>query len=147
MKTLQQHITERLVLPKNKKGPKSKEELKEMIEAEINKNGNNCSLNHIDVSNITDMDELFSDFPEFNGDISKWDVSNVEYMHAMFWTSKFTGDISDWDVSNVKTMTGMFSYSPFNGDISNWDVSKVKNKKDMFFYCPLKNNPPKWYNK
>ena len=121
MKTLQQHITERLVLPKNKKGPKSKEELKEMIEAEINKNGNNCSLNHIDVSNITDMDELFSDFPEFNGDISKWDVSNVRYMTCMFADTKFNANISNWNVSNVKDMS------------------------DIFYHCPLKNNPPKWY--
>ena len=32
----------------------------------------------------------------FNGDISKWDVSNVKYMDNMFYNSSFTGDISLW---------------------------------------------------
>ena len=29
------------------------------------------------MSNITDMSCLFDEYQEFNGDISKWDVSNV----------------------------------------------------------------------
>ena len=67
---------------------KQKEELKQIIEDEISKNGNGCSLNHIDVSEITDMSNLFS-YSEFNGDISNWDVSNVTNMLGMFAYSKF----------------------------------------------------------
>jgi surface protein len=44
----------------------------------------------------------------------------------MFYNSEFKGDISDWDVSNVEFMSYMFSNSEFNGDISGWDVSNVK---------------------
>ena len=32
---------------------------------------------------------------EFNGDISKWDVSNVKYMNLLFYKSKFNRDISN----------------------------------------------------
>ena len=45
-----------------------------------------------------------SKFTGENGDISKWDVSNVQYTHYMFAYSKFNGDISNWDVSNVIDM-------------------------------------------
>ena len=126
MKTLKQHILEKLKVSvrnpaKHTLFPKTTDELKQMIRDEISKAGNECSLNHIDVSEITDMSELFYG-SNFSGDISEWDVSNVKDMKVMFCKSKFNGDISEWDVSSVKDMTGMFKESKFNGDISNWDV-------------------------
>ena len=46
---------------------------------------------------------------DFNEDISRWDVSNVTDMSAMFMgASKFNQDISKWDVSNVTWMKNMF---------------------------------------
>ena len=71
-------------------------------------------------------------------------------MSYMFCYSEFNGDISNWDVSNVEDMDFMFSESKFtgeNGDISKWDVSNVKNMKYMFYDTPLYKNPPKWYKK
>ena len=44
-----------------------------------------------------------------DGDISCWDVSNVENIGSMFYQSQFNGDISRWDVRNVKDMSNMFS--------------------------------------
>ena len=81
--------------------PKTKDELKKIIEETIKEQGNNCDLNFIDTSEITDMSYLFC-VSKFNGDISKWDVSNVKDMRYMFCKSKFNGDISKWNVSNVK---------------------------------------------
>jgi surface protein len=68
-------------------------------------------------------------------------------MFGMFQNSEFNGDISKWNVSNVTTMFRMFYRSRFNGDISKWDVSNVKywDMDEMFDYCPLQNNPPAWY--
>ena len=125
MKSLKQHIFEKLKVSgrnttKHTLFPETREELDEMIRNELSAKGYICSLNHIDVSRITDMHELFRNF-DFNGIISEWDVSNVTDMHEMF------------------------AYSKFNGNISNWDVSNVSNMGDMFKNNPLQNNPPKWY--
>lgn len=49
------------------------------------------------MGNVTDMSSMFRSSP-FNGDISDWDVSNVTDMGDMFATSSaFTGDISKWN--------------------------------------------------
>ena len=120
--------------------PCNKRELINMIEKAIIDNGKNCSLNHIDVSNITDMSNLFrfNRARFFDGDISKWNVSNVADMSEMFKDSQFTGinsDISRWDVSNVADMSGMFENSIFNGDIHNWTTDWVYNTNGMFKNC------------
>ena len=118
MKTINNYITEKLKISKNQKTeytlfPNTIDELTKIIRDEINRNGNKCSLNHIDVSKIETMSYLFA-FKDFDGDISNWNVSNVKNMNGMFRGSKFNGDISKWNVSNVTTMNHMFSSSKFN---------------------------------
>ena len=120
--------------------PKTKIELKKIIRNTIKEKGNECDLNFIDTSLITDMSDMFAG-SKFNGDISKWNVSKVEDMAFMFEYSKFNGDISKWDVSNVEDMYAMFTNSKFNGDISKWDVSNVKSYEDMFDDSPLEDKP------
>ena len=99
--------------------PKNKVELKKIIEETIKEQGNNCDLNFIDTSKITDMSYLFYN-TKFNGDISKWNVSSVEDMTGMFYESKFNSDISKWNVSNVKDMSDMFDKSPLEGNEPDW---------------------------
>ena len=72
----------------NKIIAKSRGHLNYLIDQEIKKNGPNCNLNHIDVSNLTNMIAMFYN-SQFNGDISNWDVSNVTNMDSMFRDSQF----------------------------------------------------------
>ncbi len=58
---------------KNKIIAQDKEHLQRLIDQEMKENGNKCDLNHLDVSNITDMLDLFK-HSKFNGNISQWDV-------------------------------------------------------------------------
>ena len=123
--------------------PKTKEELKQIIEDTIKEKGNECDLNFIDTSLITDMSYLFQ-HSNFNGDISKWNVSNVKTMEFMFCGSNFDEDISKWDVYNVKDMYAMFCGSSFNGDISKWNVSNVEDMNYMFYDSNFNRNISKW---
>ena len=111
MKTLKQHINEALKIGNNLSEwsaysckPKTNVELKEIIEERISKEGQECDLNDIDTSLIDNMSYLFA-YSRFNGDISRWNVSNVKDMFGMFAYSKFNGDISDWNVSKVKNIS------------------------------------------
>ena len=110
MKTSTLHMNEALKIGKNISKfstysckPKTKDELKSIIDARIAEEGNICDLNDIDTSLITDMSWLFCK-TKFNGDISKWNVSNVTNMAYMFKESRFKQSIKDWDVSNVENM-------------------------------------------
>ena len=53
--------------------PKTREELRKIIEQRIKEEGNEVNLNNIDVSQITNMSYLFENL-DFNGDISEWDA-------------------------------------------------------------------------
>ena len=90
MKSINQYINEKLIIKKGKivdykYFPETKEELKDIIRERIEQEGPKVNLNNINVSNITNMSGLFEEFNNFEGDISKWDVSNVTDMTYMFF--------------------------------------------------------------
>ena len=135
MRSLVHYIQEKLVIKKNKYKyfPQTKDELKNIISKRIKDEGNEVDLNDIDVSKITDMSGLFEK-TNFNGDISKWDVSNVKTMEGLVCgENEFNQDISNWDVSNVENMSSMFiGANKFNQPIGKWNVSDVKCFVNMF---------------
>ena len=89
------------------------------------------------LSDVTDMARMFLRAQSFNGDLSGWDVSNVNTTSGMFWDARsFDGDISSWNVSKVTYMASMFRYATdFDQDISSWNVSKVIDMTSMFRYA------------
>jgi len=117
--------------------------IKETVKEQIELLGNEADLNHLDVSLVTNMGDMFFE-SEFNGNISKWSVSSVAFMVGMFYESQFNGDISKWDVSNVTNMNAMYGNSQFKGDLSSWNVSNVTNMNEMFFGCEFNNDISKW---
>lgn len=88
----------------------------QVIKSFVNKFGKNVDLNHLDVSNVTNMSNLFA-CSNFNGNISNWNTSNVIDMRGMFYKSDFNQDINRWNVRNVTDMSNMFRYSNFDQDI------------------------------
>ena len=65
---------------------------------------------------------IFCDATVFNQDISGWDVSNVTDMYDMFKGAiAFDQDLSGWDVHSVTDMEFMFSgayaFTPSNTPI------------------------------
>ncbi len=109
----------------------------------------NINVSDWDVSNVTNMSEMFNNCCSFDCDLSNWDVSKVEDMEYMFVNCKnFTGKgLENWDVSNVKYMGTMFAdCKKFTGNtIENWDVSNVLSMSDMFWHCDELNcNLSKW---
>ncbi|BBB20189.1 BspA family leucine-rich repeat surface protein [Helicobacter cinaedi] len=100
-----------------------------------------------DVSNVENMQEMFSGYEYFNADISGWNVAKVKNMQGMFKGAKlFNQDLSRWNVGNVEDMCEMFSRAiSFNADISSWNVAKVRNMKGMFEGATLFNQDlSKW---
>src|SRR5690554_6592622 len=89
---------------------------------------------YVCTSHITDMEQLFADAAQFNGDIGNWDVGQVTNMANMFsGATNYNGDIGNWDVGQVTNMANMFSGATnYNGDIGNWDVGQVTNLANMF---------------
>jgi len=117
--------------------PKTNEELRKLLGHLFVKRGKDADLNDIDVSNITDMSELFKDLDPHNIDIRYWDVSNVEDMNFMFSAcTNFNCDLSGWDVRNVENMGWMFRRcTKFDCNLSGWDVSNVEDMSYMFDNC------------
>ena len=132
--------------------PKKEKELTSIILEEMRNFGNDVDLNHIDVSEMKSMFSVFNvffhkEFVNFNGDISKWDVSNVYNMEYIFHgCENFNGDISEWDVHNVVNFCGAFDHCKvFNCDISDWDTSKASDMSTMFQFADAFNQPiGKW---
>ena len=66
-------------------------------------------------------------------------MSNVKDMEYLFSFAKsFNQPLHNWDVSNLKNMGGMFSEaSSFNQPLHNWDVTKVINMNSLFDHSGL----------
>ena len=102
MKNLKDTIVERLHINKDTGNhnhynyhPKTRDELKELVDKLIKERGDDADLNDIDTSKITNMSKLFY-VSSFNGDISKWNVSKVINMNHMFYESPLEINPPKW---------------------------------------------------
>ena len=101
-----------------------------------------------DLSEVTDMSDMFVGATAFNGNLSGWDVSKVTGMTSMFdGATSFNQPLNDWNVSQVIGMNGMFSdATSFNQPLSSWDVSQVIGMGGMFSGAnSFQQNLGNWY--
>lgn len=103
-------------------------------------------LKQINVTNdTTSLDNIFTNCLnlEYIEGLENWDVSNVENMGYMFYSTsssklKYIEGLENWNVSKVTNMTYMFYGCSSLTDlsfISNWDTSKVTSMDSMFNGC------------
>ena len=142
MQDLKVFITEKLDISKEYSGynyqPKNRAKLKDLLKDLVKERGLDGDFNDIDTSLVTDMSNLFDHIDSnFNGDISRWNTSNVEFMTGMFeFCHAFNCDISKWDVHNVKSMMMMFhGAGKFNQPIGRWDTSSLRSMNRMFWFA------------
>lgn len=136
-------------IPVYQYSPKTRRELKTTIEQLLD--GGITDLNCIDVSAVTEMDELFSGLHPEEIDISEWDMSRVSNTYSMFWgCSKMTCDIENWDVSAITDMRFMFgACRKFCCDLSAWNISPNAKMDYAFDDCTtLRDNGmiPSWFH-
>ena len=90
-------------------------------------------LSYMDVSEVTDMAELFKDLRHETLQISGWITSKVTNMDWLFLGSvQIKADLSLWDTSNVTSMRGTFGATNWSPNISQWVTSKVTDMDLMF---------------
>jgi hypothetical protein len=90
-------------------------------------------MSYMDTSQMTSLDRI--DFTEeFNEDISRWDVSNVEDMSFLFYDLRmFNQPLETWNVGKVRSMWSMFELAEaFNQPLGKWNVSNVQDFTSMF---------------
>ena len=115
-----------------------KTHLMDQICSHIYQYGPACDLNHLDVSQVTDLSFVELSFEEGGRNDEDQRSENV------FFNYKFTGDVSRWNTANVTDMSNLFRDCTFNGDISGWNTSKVINMDCMFLGSSFSGSIGSW---
>ena len=161
MKTLTQHIKERLIINKNFKQetfkPNNKEELKDYISSKVDeliKNKDDIiDLSNVDLSLISQKPSydksLYQIFREplskiknnfITVDVSNWDVTEYDRLDCLFFDCPCIETViglETWDVSNIKDFTGFFSQCSNlkNVNVSGWKLHNATMTYAMFYDC------------
>ena len=154
MKSLTQHIDEKLLINKNFKDSniivKSLNELKSIIkDRSIDPNtkafNKNIDLSDIDVSELDDLSEAFIWWNFETIDISGWDTSSVNNMRQMFFGCEQLKDIigiEDMNIDSCEDMSYMFADCvklDITDRIKDWEVDpRVVWVTNIFRNCPTK---------
>ena len=161
MKTLTQHIKERLIINKNFKQetfkPNNKEELKDYISSKADE----LIKNNDDILDMSDVDlSLISQKPSYDKslyqifreplskikknfitvDVSNWDVTEYDRLDCLFFDCQCVETViglETWDVSNVKDFAGFFSQcnNLKNVNVSDWKLHNTTMMYAMFYDC------------
>lgn len=113
----------------------------------------NVDLSNIGIGgNLTNIQSIFYGLSgDYTGlGMENWDVSDCTSLAQLQWNGNlpnFNPDITNWNVSNVTKMSQMLYNCPaFNQDLSNWDVSNVTTFHQAFYACPILDFDPSAWN-
>ena len=98
----------------------------------------NADISNWDVSSVTDTGYMFYNSQTFNQNIGMWDTSNVQNMESMFsFTKNFDVNINGWNIEKVTKMAGMFwKAENFNQALDQWNTSSAIDATEMFLTSP-----------
>ena len=113
-------------------------------------NGNDLhgEPNQWDISDITDLSNVFNNNTTFNAPLSNWDTSSVTSMSNLFRNAtSFNQDISTWDTSKVVTLSNCFERAvSFNQPIGKWSTQSLVDLGSCFEGASAFNQPLKQWN-
>ena len=95
----------------------------------------NQDISGWDVSGFSSLLNWFKLAPVFNQDLGSWDVSSVTNARGAFYgATAFEGDgLENWQTGNFETTQEMFKdATSFNALLSDWDMSSVHTMHNMF---------------
>ncbi|MEL7270434.1 MAG: BspA family leucine-rich repeat surface protein [Bacteroidota bacterium] len=87
------------------------------------------------LSQVTEMNEMFMGATSFNGNLSGWETQTIQSVVFMFYgASSFEGNgLEDWDTQNITNMNRMFVHADlFNANIGEWNTENVTSMSGMF---------------
>ena len=98
-------------------------------------------------SRVTNLSALFDEHPNFNEDISGWDVSKATDMSYMFYgATLFNSDLSGWNVLNVTNTTnyasGATAWTPTSRHPPFDKIFEISVDPDINIYHALFSNQP-----
>ncbi len=149
MKTLRQHISEKLIINRNshiksnekKIKVKTSKELQDIVRDRYLENPVELDLTDVDVSEINNFECLFYELPKIEIiDISGWDTSNaknfINCFSECFKLKEIIG-IEDLDTSNTVELTNMFyqCQSLESLDVSKWNTQNVNSITGFVNHC------------
>jgi surface protein len=96
----------------------------------------NGDISNWDVSNVEILSWTFHDAKSFNGDLSNWNTSSATEMVFLFYgASAFTGrGVENFKLTNVEDIHGCFYQATmFDANLTAWDTSLVVDMSETFY--------------
>lgn len=132
--------------------PENREDLIMLINERITQYGYSCSLNDIDVSNVTNMSYLF--YQDFKTDHKKaqdilyrmlvLEHPNIEpFQISGVMQEHIDHESSSWRDAQ-KTVASTIRREKFTGDISQWNTSALIEMRYMFYGSSFNGDLSKW---
>ena len=96
----------------------------------------NSPIGSWNVSNVTNMNEMFRDATLFNQSIAGWNVSNVTNMSYMFYgATAFNEDISNWNTVSLTNMDYMlYNAGRMLTNVGGWNYTNVTSMNNVYNY-------------